>query len=137
MSANAGTWFYRQPEAEPYMVTERLNGTFWQARLVLVYWRCTSVASAGSPFRAEGFMGDHQLEIEWVPNQWFKLKAPAGFKADDLVKAISKSILAIKASLSYGDPDGNQYFEWHTDGGKGRWKEIQGTAGFVKPRRLA
>lgn len=115
------------------MVTERLNGTFWQARLVRIYWRCTSTES---PFRAEGYMGEHMLEIEWVPNKWFLLKAPAGAKVDDLVKSISRSILALKATLTYGDPDGNQFFEWHTDGGKDRWKEIQGKAGFVKPRRL-
>jgi hypothetical protein len=60
MSANAGTWFYREPEHNPYMLTERLNGTFWQERIVGVYWRCIR---AEPPFWPRG-LGDHILEME-------------------------------------------------------------------------
>jgi len=133
MSANAGTWFYRQPETQPIMVTERLNGTFWQARAVEIYWRCTE---AGAICRAEGYQGDTQLEMEWEPERWLRLKAPAGFDPKQLTGIISRQILAMPATLSFSDPDGNQYVEWHRDGGDSRWAEISGTAGFMKPERL-
>lgn len=133
MSANAGTWFYRQPESQPFMVTERLNGTFWQARAVEVYWRCTE---AGSTFKADGYFGETLLEMEWEPEHWLRLKAPAGFDLKQLTGIISRQILAIPAALSFSDSAGNQFVEWHRDGGDARWTEIQGTGGYVMPRRL-
>ena len=133
MSTNAGTWFYHEPEAQPFMITERLNGTFWQARLVEVYWRCVK---ADAPFKAEGYLGDQLLEMEWVPGQWLSLRAPAGLDMKSLIQTFNR-VLARKATLSYGDPHGAQIIEWHLDGGKSRWQEIQGKAGFVKPRRLS
>lgn len=132
MSANAATWFYREPERQPFMITERLNGTFWQARLVEVYWRCVK---ADSPCHAEGYLGDHRLDMEWVPGQWLMLRVPPGLDTKNLLNTFNR-VLARKATLTYGDTHGNQFFEWHLDGGRARWKEIQGKAGFVKPRRL-
>ena len=134
MSANAGTWFYRQPETDPYMVTERLNGTFWQARAVDYYWRCTE---AGAVYKADGFMGDKKLEMEWVPQKWLLVKAPPGTEMKPLTALFSRQVLAMPASLSYEDPDGNLIVEWHRDGGDSRWAEIQGNPRFGKPQRLA
>jgi hypothetical protein len=133
MSANAGTWFYREPENNSYLLTERLNGNFWQERVVEVYWRCTQ---AESPCRAQGFWRDHILEMEWVPGEWLALKAPADADVSSLVASIAKRILAMRASLTYIDAQNRQVFEWHADGGKKRWQELQGQAGFSKPRRL-
>src|SRR5574341_731725 len=133
MSANAATWFYQEPEHHPYLITERLNGTFWQARIVGMYWRCVKPEP---PFVAQGFMGNRLLEMEWLPGQWVALKVPPGVKADELVEQISTRILAMPATLTYGDPEGRKVYEWHADGGKQRWTEIQGNAGFTRPRRL-
>jgi len=133
MSANAETWFYREPEGQPFTVTERLNGNFWQEGIVGVYWRCVR---AEAPFCAQGFWDDHILEMEWVPGQWLALKAPAHVDISSLVASISMRILAIQASLTYVDPQDRQIFEWYVDGGEQRWQEIQGNAGFNKPRRL-
>jgi hypothetical protein len=133
MSANAGTWFYQEPEHNLYMLTERLNGNFWQARIVEVYWRCVR---AEPPFCAQGYWGDYRLELEWLPGSWVAFKAPAGGDALPLVEAISKRILAMRVSLTYTDAQDRQVFEWNTDGGGKRWQEIQGNAGFNKPRRL-
>jgi hypothetical protein len=132
MSANAATWFYREPEHEPYMITERLNGTFWQARLVEVYWRCVK---ADAPYKAEGYLTDQLLELDWLPGQWLMLRVPAALDSKNLIQTFNR-VLGRKAVLTYHDPNGSQVHEWHMDGGKARWKEIQGKAGFVKPRRL-
>jgi hypothetical protein len=142
MTSNAATWFYSEPEHNPYLIAERLNGTFWQARLVGVYWR---VVNAEAPFRALGYAGKHILEMEWVPGQWLALKVPAqaiqdglatGTGTEELVENISKRVLAMPASISYGDSDGSKIYEWHMDGGAHRWSELQGKPGFMQPKRL-
>ncbi len=133
MSANARSWFYSEPESDPYLISERLNGTFWQARIVSIYWRCLR---AEPPLRAVGYSGQHQLELEWVPGQWASLKAPADFDLMGLAEQITRGVLAMPAALTYRDAEGRQVVEWHADGGRRRWSEIQGRAGFVNPRRL-
>jgi hypothetical protein len=142
MSANAASWFYTEPEHNQYLITERLNGTFWQARVVGVYWR---VEHAEPPFRALGYAGTYVLDMEWVPGQWLALKVPAqavqdglstGIKIEELVENISKRVLAIPASISFTDPEGRRVYEWHMDGGAHRWSELQGRPGFHQPKRL-
>ena len=39
MSATAASWFYRTPEKEPYLLSERVNGTFWEAHSLLLTGR--------------------------------------------------------------------------------------------------
>lgn len=133
MSTNAGSWFYREPEHRPYLISERLNGTFWQARIVGITWRCVS---AEPPFRAVGYWGEHQVEMSWEAGQWLALKVPPDVEASSLVEAVSKRVLAMPAALTYGDSQGHQITEWRTDGGDQRWSDIQGKAGYVRPRRL-
>jgi|GEM_PF-223115 len=143
MSTNAASWFYHEPEHVPYLISERLNATFWQARIVGIYWRCVQ---AEPPFRAEGYASNQMLELEWQPAQWLALKVPTeavengmpdGAKVDDLVDNLSKRILAKPASLSYVDPQGRKVYEWHIDGGAHRWSEIQGKPGFSQPKRFS
>jgi hypothetical protein len=133
MSTNAATWFSREPEHQAYLISERVNGTFWQARIVGVYWHCLR---AKPPFLMQAFLGDHPVEIEWVPDKWLTLKAPGEADIASLVRAISKRVLAIPATLTYCDPQGCQIYEWHTDGGQQRWNEVQGQPRFSGPRRL-
>ena len=133
MSTTAGTWFYDQPEHQPYLITERLNGTFWAARIVGAYWRCVR---AEPPFRAEGYIGEHILELEWAPGEWLALRGPADAPLDNLVDAISQRILAFHPTLTYLDPDGRRIYEWHRAGGSQRWNQIQGRPEFIQPRRL-
>lgn len=134
MSTNAQTWFYTEPEHQSYLISERLNGTFWSARVVEIYWRCTQ---AEPPFRAEGYMGDAIIGLEWVPGEWLRLSAPAGVDTDALVEAISRRILSIPATIGYALPDGDHVVEWVLDGGQERWSELQGHAMYVNPRRLS
>ena len=142
MSSNATGWFYQEPEHNAYFISERLNSTFWQARIVGLYWRCTHPEP---PFRAQGLAGKNTLEIEWMPNQWLSLRVPQstaegdmpeGMTVESIVESISKRVLGMPADLRYGDPEGRMVYEWHTGDGKHRWGEIQGRAEFVHPTRL-
>ena len=131
MSTNAWTWFFNEPENQAYLITERLNATFWQARVVNVYWRCTQDTP---PFQAAGYVGDHVVELSWQPNEWLSLRVPAGFDADDLVKAISQRILTIPPNLSY-EQGGSQAYEWVLEDGQSRLAELQAdqTLSALKP----
>lgn len=133
MSTNASTWFYREPEKRPYLVTERLNATFWQSRVVEFYWRCTQTEPT---FLARGYSQNGEIELEWVPNDWLALRAPAEIDLQPLVDAISKRVLARPACLTYATHKGQQVYEWHTDDGDHRWTAIQGRGEFIAPRRL-
>jgi hypothetical protein len=134
MSANAATWFYEAPEPNAYLISERLNGNFWQSRIVSIYWRCVQ---AEAPYRAEGHMGNTVLELSWEPNVWLALTVPADLDVDALVSHISDRVLKFPASFTYETPDGERVYEWWVEDAHTRWSEIQGTAGFINPTRLA
>jgi len=134
MSTNAASWFYHEPERSQYLITERLNGTFWGARIVEAYWKCTSVEE---PFQAVGYIGDQQLELAWVPNRWLALHIPDEVDAGGLVEAVSRRVLAIPAACTYKDPHGRTVYEWHTpQEGKQRWNELQGRVEYGRLKRL-
>ena len=54
MSTTAETWFTTEPENQAYLISERLNATFWQARAVDVYWK---VIRTEPPYLAHGYRG--------------------------------------------------------------------------------
>lgn len=133
MSSNASKWFFEQPENKPFFVTERINGTFWNARIVDIYWRCTR---AEAPLQAEGY-GDHLVfHLEWEPGQWLKLSGLDTEALTDLADAMNRRIMGFSAAFTYEDYDGNRVYEWHRDGGNDRWGDLQGRAEFVRPTRL-
>jgi hypothetical protein len=121
MSTNAWTWFFNEPENQAYLITERLNATFWQARVVNIYWHCTQDTA---PFQAAGYAGDQVLGLSWQPGEWLSLRVPAGFDADDLVRAMTHRILTIPPTLTY-EQGGGQVYEWVLDGGQSRYAELQ------------
>lgn len=133
MSTTAETWFYYEPEHNAYLISERLNATFWTARVVEIYWRCVK---ADPPFCAVGYSGEHTVALEWVPTDWLALRCQEELCVDTVVEAISNRILAFPATLVYGKQDGTRVWEWHRDGGHKRWSEIQGRAEFLRPERL-
>lgn len=133
MSTTAQTWFYTEPEHQAYLISERLNSTFWQARAVGAYWK---TVRAEPPFLAHGYQGDDVIELEWVPREWLALRAPHGVDVSPLVQAISRRILAFPATLSYEIAGGGQVVEWHRDDGDRRWSELQGRYEVSQLKRL-
>lgn len=133
MSTTAQSWFYHTPENQAYLISERLNATFWQARVVSIYWKGVQTVP---PFKAIGYQGEHTIEMEWVPNEWLALRAPAGADIERLVEVISKRILAIPATFSYETLNGDRTIEWHLDDGEKRWNELQGQYKYSHLKRL-
>lgn len=133
MTTNAATWFYRDPERVAYYLEERVNQTFWAARLFDLWLDCVS---AEPPYRMAGLWRRAAVEIEWQPNDSFILRVARDTDPGDLVSAVSR-VLALQPALSYDDAEGRFVAEWHTDGGRGRWQTIQGKAEFHNPQRLS
>lgn len=133
MTTTAATWFYNDPEPIPYYLEERVNQTFWQARLTNIWLKCTR---AEPPYQMAGDWREVPVEIEWVPNQAFTLRVPQDSDSGDLVRSVSR-VLALKPAFSYTDGQGQQVTEWHVDGGAARWQEIQGKAAFGNLQRLS
>jgi len=133
MTTNAATWFYRDPERVAYYLEERVNQTFWAARLLDLWLDCVS---AEPPYRMAGQWRGAPVEVEWQPNESFSLRVSKDGVPDDLVNGVSR-VLALKPALSYNDSEGWSVIEWHTNGSRGRWQEIQGKAEFRNPQRLS
>jgi hypothetical protein len=131
MSTNAWTWFFNEPENQAYLITERLNATFWQARVVNIYWHCTQDTA---PFQAAGYAGDQVLGLSWQPGEWLSLRVPTGFDEEDLVRAITHRILTVPPTLTY-EQSSSQVYEWVLDGAQSRYAELQAdpTLNALKP----
>lgn len=133
MTTTAETWFYGRPEAEKYLITERLNSTFWNARVVSVYWKATS---SEPPYTAKGFRGQETYTLQWVPGEWLSLRGPQGEVLDQLVDALNTRVLVFPATFTYQTRDGEHVYEWYRDGGKERWSDLQGLGEYFRPQRL-
>jgi hypothetical protein len=130
MSATAASWFYRTPEKDPYLLGERVNGTFWEARLGGVWLQ---VVKALPPFEMAGTYHGADIQLAWEPNKWLRLaSAPP---APALAKALA-NILRRRPGLRYEAPDGFTVWEWWLEGSDKRWQEIQGKPAYRNPARL-
>ena len=133
MSTTAETWFYNEPENQAYLISERLNATFWQARAVDVYWK---VIRTEPPYLAHGYRGEEIIEMEWAPREWLALRAPASADAERLADIVSKRVLAFPATFTYVTPEGQRVYEWHRGGAAKRWNELQGRYEVSQLKRL-
>ena len=130
MTTTAATWFYRPPEQQPYLLAERVNGTFWEERLGGV---SLSVEKAASPFAMTGNYNGADVRMEWEPNKWMRLEtAPA---APALAQGLSNA-LRRKANFRYATPDGHTVWEWRIADADKRWQELQGKPIYGDPVRL-
>jgi hypothetical protein len=133
MTTTAATWFYRDPERVACYLEERVNQTFWQARFGALWLDCVR---AEPPYHMSGIWREAPVEIEWQPNAFFILRVSGDADPADLVNGVSR-ILALKPALSYTDGQDRRVTEWHVNGGKDRWQEIQDKPTFRNPQRLS
>ncbi len=130
MTTNAMTWFYRAPEKIPYYISERVNGTFWEARLPGVF---LDVVRAEPPFLMQGNYNGTPIAMEWEPAKWLRLTTnPA---SPSLAQGLG-NILRRKPNLSYETAEGETVWEWWLDGVDKRWQEVQGKPVYRNPVRL-
>jgi hypothetical protein len=130
MATSSRTWFYTTPEPRPYYIEERINHTLWKNRLQGVYMNCTQ---AKPPIQMEGNWYGIQVEFEWVPGDYFKLRSTEERK--DLI-GVLRQMLMLRPALAYVDEEGTYVVEWHMDGGEERWKELQGAPSYQGLVRL-
>ena len=130
MATNASTWFYTDPEREPFLIEERINHTFWNNRITGLYLSCTST----DPLRVEGDWRDMAIAMEWEPKQYLKLSAQPGEDTDLLIVGI-KEILGFLPAVSYVDTSGQMIVEWHAENAGERIQAIQGDPNYRNIKR--
>ncbi len=130
MSTNASTWFYSEPEHDPYLIEERVNQTLWNARQVYLYLDCVQAAP---PYKMVGEWKDIHIEVEWEVGKHFTLRTD--HEAPGLRRGISQALGISPPSLAYQAVDGTYVTEWHVDGGGERWREVQGQPKYRQPVR--
>jgi len=130
MTTTAATWFYRVPENQPYLLAERVNSTFWEARLGGVW---LNVEKSSPPFSMAGSYNGAEVKLEWDPNKWMRLQTTPA--SPGLAKGLD-NILHRKADFRYETPDGQTVWEWWIANADKRWQELQGKPAFRSPARL-
>lgn len=130
MATDSRTWFYTTPEPRPYYIEERVNHTLWKNRLQTLFMTCTQ---ATVPIKMEGAWQGSLVRFEWQPGHYFMLTTTRESKE---FIGVMRQILMMRPAFSYENPEGMHVVEWHTDGGQGRWKEIQGNPHYQGLRRL-
>jgi hypothetical protein len=124
------SWFYRAPERIPYLISERVNSTFWDARFGGLMLR---VDRAEPPFKMVGTYTGAEVQLEWEPAKWLRL---ATCPAAPALAAGVGNVLYRQPTLRYQTPDGYSVWEWWVEGADHRWQELQGKPAFLNPVRL-
>lgn len=131
MATDSRTWFYTTPDERPYFIEERVNHTLWKHRLTNIYMLCTQ---ATVPIQMQGrWQNEMPVTFEWKPGSYFVLRL--GAESKEFV-GVMRQILMMRPSFSYVDNEGMHVYEWHTDGGENRLKELQGNPQYQALRRL-
>jgi hypothetical protein len=130
MTTSALSWFYQQPEKNPYLIAERVRTNFWDARFGSVW---LDTVKAESPILMKGDYKGSAVELEWEPGQWCILRTnPAN---DSLSLGVS-NLVRFRPSFKYEDPNGNTVWEWRLTDSDARWRAIQGKPEFNKLQKL-
>lgn len=134
MSTNARTWFYEEPEHDAFAIVERLNATFWAARIGQIL--CTACTRAEPPFKCRGQWRDEPFELEWVPRQSLALRGTT--ELTELVPQITRILGGLKPAFRYRTAEDWYVYEWHrgTDEQHRAWQQIQGVPAYKHPERL-
>jgi len=130
MATDSRTWFYTTPEPRPYFIEERVNHTLWKNRLQGLSMSCTQPTV---PIKMEGIWNGMPVYFEWQPGNYFKLRT--GREVKELI-GVLRQVLMMRPALTYMDGDGMSVVEWYTDGGKDRWREVEGNPEYQRVRRL-
>ncbi len=131
MATNAVTWFYNEPETgRPYMISERVNQTFWANRINGVYFTCVS---GEAPYRLVGRWNDQvDVEIEFEVRKVFILRMSQ--ESEAFIRGV-KEILGFNPTVAYMDSDKRFVTEWYAQDAEKRLKEVQGNPSFQNVKR--
>lgn len=130
MTTTALTWFYRQPENNPFLIAERVRTNFWDARFGGLW---LDTLRAEPPILMQGAYHGAQVELEWEPAKWCILRtSPA---VESLAQAVS-NLIRFRPLFRYEDPRGYAVWEWRLNDGAARWQAIQGKPEFGRLKKL-
>jgi hypothetical protein len=130
MATDSRTWFYTTPAPRPYFIEERVNHTLWKNRLQGLSMTCTQAAN---PVKMEGVWNGMPVFFEFQPGKYFILRT--GREVKELIGVV-RQMLMIRPAFMYTDAEGMSVVEWHTDGGKDRFQQLESGMGYQGLRRL-
>jgi hypothetical protein len=130
MTTSSLTWFYQQPENNPYLIAERVRTNFWDARFGSLW---LDTVKADSPILMKGHYKGSAVELEWEPSKWCILRTNPGNAA--LAQGVS-NLIRFRPSFQYEDPLGSTIWEWRLTDADSRWQAIQGRPGYGQLQRL-
>jgi hypothetical protein len=130
MATDSRTWFYTTPAPRPYFIEERVNHTLWKNRLQGLSMTCTQAAN---PIKMEGVLNGIPVQFEFQPGKYFTLRM--GREVKELIGVV-RQMLMMRPAFMYTDASGMSVVEWHTDDSEARFKQIEGSSGYMGARRL-
>jgi hypothetical protein len=130
MTTSSLTWFYQQPENNPYLIAERVRTNFWDARYGGLW---LDTIKSESPILMAGTYNKSRVELEWEPGKWLILRTNPANEA--LSQGVS-NLIRFRPAIRYEDPKGNTVWEWRLKDTDARWQILQGKPEFGKLKRL-
>lgn len=81
-----------------------------------------------------GNHGEEQLELEWEPGTWLRLRTQS---KSELIRDHLQWVIGSNPSMQYTDQYGWTVWEWLPRGSAARWREISGNPIYQNPRRFS
>lgn len=130
MTTSSLTWFYHQPENNPYLISERVRTNFWDARFGSLW---LDTVKADSPILMKGSYQGSAVELEWEPVKWCILRTDPTNEA--LAQGVS-NLIRFRPSFQYEDRQGYTVWEWRLNDADSRWGALQGRPEFGQLKKL-
>ena len=130
MTVFAHSWFFHFPGKDSQNVAERVRQALWASGLYSLW---LDAHSATTPFKMAGNHGEEQLELEWEPAAWLRLRTQG---KGTLVCDHLAWVLGHAPSLRFTDRHGWTVWEWQLQSSAARWREISGNPVYQNPRRF-
>ena len=130
MTVFTQTWFFRSPGNDSQKVAEIVRQSLWASGLYSIW---LDAGTADQPFKLNGYHNNKQLELEWKPVSWLRLRTE---DEDDALSNHVAWLLGHTASLRFTDQSGWTVWEWYFQGISDRWREISGNPIYQNPHRF-
>ena len=130
MTVFAKAWFFQSPGTDRHKIAEIVRQSLWASGLYSIW---LDAGTAEPPFKVHGYHNDKQLELEWKPAVWLRLRTE---HSDDALSNHLSWLLGRTPSLRFTDQTGWTVWEWYFQDISDRWREISGNPIYQNPRKF-
>lgn len=123
-------WFYSNPGANNYDISEAVRRSFWFRGFGMAWFDATK---AIPPYTGQLEWLGQIMELEWEPRQYVILRLS---KDDPLAVEGLSSLLGFKPAFRYQDAQGRAVVEWRKVGLAARQAELAAMTGVQNVLRI-